>query len=98
MTEIKKLSYKLEDIFALGKSLPVVAIRQLPKIIEQFRQLPDEQGYIPATQNAMACHVEKFQETMLPYIDDEKFLRKSFEVAYKNHRYGPDYLALYEED
>ena len=71
MTEHKRLAYLSEDTFALGKSLPVVAMRQLPKLAEKFRALPDHPDYLPGAQNAMADGIMTFYNRNLKYMDDE---------------------------
>ena len=96
MTELKKLSYKLEDIFTLGKSLPVVSMRQLPKLAEQFVQLKDTPGYIRNTHKAIATHIMTFYEKNKDNMDDEQLLSERFTQACKLNRYGHHLLRLYE--
>ena len=96
MTDYKKLSYKLEDTFELGKSLPVVAIRQLPKIAGQFRSLPDHPDYLTKTSEAMARLIDDFVSENKRYIDDERELRQVFVKACKKNRYGHYLLRLFE--
>ena len=96
MTELKKLSYKLEDTFALGKSLPVVAMRQLPRIADAFAVLPDDQEYIAGTQQALARHVRCFVAEHIGMMDDERELKRVFADACKKASYGPRYLELFK--
>lgn len=96
MTELKKLAYLSEDTFILGKSLPVVAMRQLKKLADKFLALPDEQGYLQGTQRAMASGILSFYEKNEHLMGDERELRKSFEVACKLHQHSSYTLSLYE--
>ena len=95
MTELKKLSYKLEDTFVLGKSLPVVAMRQLPKLADAFAALPNEDGYVKGAPLAMANHIRCFLRRNNQFMDDERELLKIFDDACRRALYGPQYLALY---
>ncbi|MBQ9560581.1 MAG: hypothetical protein IJV08_11490 [Bacteroidaceae bacterium] len=94
MTELKKLSYKLEDTFALGRSLPVVAMRQLPKLADAFEALPQEPGYVEGVPLAMASHIRGFVSRNSRLIDDERQLTAIFTDACRRAVYGPRYLAL----
>lgn len=98
MTELKKLSYKLEDTFILGKSLPVVAMRQLVKLARQFSELPDEPGYEIGTQKAISRHIVIFLDRNEKYIDDERELLKIFNDAVKRHLYGPCLLTFFQTE
>lgn len=96
MTEHKKLIYQLEDTFTLGKQLPVVALRQLSKLAQRFRDLPDVPDYLPGTSVAVATNIETFVRTNNRYIDDERELKESFTVACKNKLFSHHYLKLFE--
>lgn len=96
MTEYKKLIYKTEDTFILGKSLPVVAMRQLPKLAQQFRSLPDSPCYMPGTQVAIASGIMTFYNTNMRFMDDERELLEAFNVAVRLHHHSHYTLRLYE--
>ncbi len=96
MTEIKKLAYESEDTFILGKSLPVVAMRQLPKLADKFLALPDHPDYLPGAQRAMASSILSFYEENKHLMDDERELRRRFEKECKLHRHSSCELALFE--
>lgn len=96
MTEIKKLAYQSEDTFILGKSLPVVAMRQLKKLADKFLALPDEQGYLPGAQRAMASSIMEFYDNNEHLMSDERKLRQCFEQACKLHKNSSFTLALFE--
>lgn len=96
MTDHKKLAYKLEDTFILGKSLPVVAMRQLPKLADQFRTLPDHSSYQPGTSAAIAGLIEDFADENKRYMDDERELKQIFERTCKANRFGHHLLSLFE--
>lgn len=94
MTDYKRLAYQSEDIFRLGVSLPVVAMRQLPKLAEKFHALPDHPEYKPGTQHAMAEGIMDFYREHLHLMDDERELREAFDKACKLHHYSHFMLAL----
>ncbi len=97
MTEYKKLSYKLEDAVYLGKSLPLVVLRQtLPKLAEQFSSLPDIQEYTPGTQRAIAKLITDFVDELKHFVDDECELKERFIKADKNNKLGHHLLVLFE--
>lgn len=96
MTEYKKLAYQCEDTFILGKSLPIVALRQLPKIADKFLALPDVPDYLPGTQRAIASGIMDFYDTNKPYADDERQLRESFIDSCKQHRHSHYTLNLFK--
>ena len=98
MNEYKKLAYKLEDTFALGKSLPIVAMRQLTKIAEEFTNLQEDDCYKPKTHIMMASHINDFVSKHKHLMDDERELKKVFTSACKHERYGPKFLELFERD
>lgn len=98
MTEYKKLIYKVEDTFILGKTLPVVAMRQLPKLAEQFAALPDVPEYIPRTQEGIASGIMTFYNTNKRFMDDERELLEAFTVVCKNHHHSRYTLRLYEKN
>lgn len=98
MTDYKKLAYQCEDTFILGKSLPVVALRQLPKIADKFLALIDHPDYLPGTQRAMASGIMTFYRTNERYINDERQLREAFYMACKLHHHSHYTLALFEHD
>ena len=95
MTEIKKLSYQSEDTFILGKSLPVVAMRQLKKLADKFIMLPDEPGFLPGSQCAMASLIMSFIEDNEHLMDDERELKKRFERACKLNKCSSYTLELF---
>lgn len=96
MTEYKQLIYKVEDTFILGKTLPVVAMRQLPKLAEQFAALPDSPLYINGTQKAIASGIMTFYDTNKRFMDDERELFEAFNVACKMHHHSRYTLRLFE--
>lgn len=96
MTEYKKLSYKSEDTFKLGLTLPVVAMRQLPKLAKEFDELPDNPDYMRDTQHAFADGIMRFYNENLRYMDDERQLRENFQRVVKLAHYSHKYLALFE--
>lgn len=96
MNEYKKLAYQLEDTFALGISLPVVAIRQLPKIAERFAALPNDPDYLDGVQYVMHKNIMSFVEKNKRYMDDERELRTVFEKAHKSKMYSHHYFKIYE--
>ena len=96
MNEHKKLAYQLEDTFALGISLPVVAMRQLPKIAEKFAALPDCNDYPNGVQRVMHEHIMSFVEKNKRYMDDERELREIFVKAQKSNMYSHHYFKIYE--
>lgn len=95
MNEHKKLAYLSEDTFKLGISLPVVAMRQLPKIAEQFNALPDHPDYLPGAQRAMAYGIMKFYNDNKRFMDDERELREAFTEACKLHKNSHYTLAMF---
>ena len=96
MTEYKKLIYELEDTFALGKSLPLVALRQLPKIAEKFKELPDIPDYLPGTQKALSNGITQFLNECNKIIDDERELKEVFTMRTKLHHYSHYTLRHFE--
>lgn len=96
MTEIKKLAYQSEDTFVLGKSLPVVAMRQLPKLAEKFRALDEHPDYNPGAHRAMASGIMDFYNANVKYMDDERELKERFTRACKLHQNSHYTLALFE--
>ena len=96
MTDYKRLIYKVEDTFVLGKSLPVVAMRQLPKLAEQYAALPDIPDYLPNTQKGIAAGIMTFYDDNKKYMDDERQLFESFNRACKLHQHSRHTLALFE--
>lgn len=97
MTDYKKLIYKVEDTFHLGKSLPVVAMRQLPKLAEQFRALPDIPEYLPNTQKTIADVIIDFYNTNKLFMDDERELLDVFTSACKLNTYSRYTLRMFEQ-
>lgn len=97
MTEHKKIIYQLEDTFALGKSLPVVAMRQLPKIAERLNALEDHPDYMPDTAKVIAKSVVEFYNKNMEIIDDERELKEVFTKACKSKFYSHHYLNLFAE-
>jgi len=95
MTEHKRLAYLSEDTFRLGITLPVVALRQLPKLAEKFRALPDVPDYWPGAQRAMAAGIMAFYDANKHLMDDERELRESFTRACKLHQHSHHTLALF---
>lgn len=96
MTEHKKLAYQSEDTFVLGKSLPIVAMRQLPKIADKFLALDDHPDYWPGAHRAMANGIMEFYEENKRYMDDERELKERFTRACKLHQNSHYTLALFE--
>lgn len=96
MTEHKKLAYKLEDIFSLGKSLPVVALRQLPRIADEFDALQESDGYLPQTHNVIANSIRRFVSNNSRYMDDERELKRIFKEECRLSSFGTRQLALFE--
>ena len=96
MTDYKRLIYKVEDTFILGKSLPVVALRQLPKLAQQFETLPNIPEYISGTQRAMAEIIMDFYNENKTLIDDERELLDVFKKVCKLHKYSHYTLRLFE--
>lgn len=96
MNDYKKLAYQSEDTFALGKTLPVVAMRQLPKLADKFKALPDHPDYLPGTQQAMSERIMEFHRDNMRFMDDERELKESFKKACKLRHHGPFELLLFE--
>ena len=97
MNEYKRLIYKVEDTFILGKSLPIVAMRQLPKLAEQFKALPDIPEYLPNTQVGIATGIMTFYDTNRRYMNDERELLEAFSVACKMNHHSRYTLRLFEQ-
>ena len=98
MNEYKKIAYESEDTFALGKTLPVVAMRQLPKIADKFYALPDHPDYVPGLQRAMGNGVMRFYNNNLKYMDDERELKEQFKKACKLHHHSHYELRLFSRE
>ena len=81
---------------ALGKELPVVAMKQLPKIAEKFRSLPDNIDYLPGTAQVMADHIDTFIKDNSRYIDDERELKDIFKEAVSKGKYSKHFLKFFE--
>lgn len=96
MTDYKRLAYKLEDTVYLGKSLPIVALRQMPRLAEQFAALPDIPQYLHGTQRALSSHIMYFVNEQQDFLDDERELKERFTRADKLDLFGPHYLKLFE--
>ena len=97
MTEYNKLFYKIEDTFVLGRALPVVAMRQITKLAEQIRSLPDSPQYIQNTQNVISEDLMKFYEDNKHLMDDERALKKVFDYQCKKGMFKSSLLALFEK-
>lgn len=98
MTELKRLSYKLEDTFVLGRSLPVVAIRQIKRLSDQIRALEDHPDYLPRTPSIIAEIIDDFVESNKHLLDDERELKEVFERVCKMHKFGPSMLLFFKNN
>lgn len=97
MTEYKRLSYKLEDAIYLGKSIPIVVLRQtLPTLAKLFDALPDIPDYIPGTQHAISKMITDFIDEQSHFADDECELKERFVKADKFNKLGHHLLSLFE--
>ena len=96
MTEYKKLIYKVEDTIALGKSLPVVAMRQLPKLAKEFEGLQDIQEYKPGTQALMSAWIMAFYNNNEKLLDDERELKKIF-TQYSKLEFFLNIIKVYKK-
>ena len=91
MKEYRKLTSEMEDCVALGKSLPVVALRQMKKIAAKFGKMPDTPDLLPGTQHAFEKMLNKFVDECMEDADDERYLKQIF----AKKTYGPDWLPFF---
>jgi 23S rRNA C2498 (ribose-2'-O)-methylase RlmM len=77
LTPFKKVIYQAEDTVLLGKSLPLVAHRQLLKIVEKLRAMPhDERLHYEDAEEKAAQEIEKFCKSLSFHLDDEREMKK----------------------
>lgn len=98
MTPQKKLIYQMEDTFTLGKSLPIVAMRQMPKLAEKFRATPDLPEHPTGSMNAMADNIDRFYRENKQLLDDndERELFGIFNNACKSKQFSNSYFRMVE--
>ena len=89
MTDTKKNLYKLEDLFALGVTLPMIAYKQLKAVAPH---IPDDDEAMKVVKN----HVLTFlSDNEYDYNDkDERAIIRAFQREKKAH---PDFLLYYRE-
>lgn len=92
MTETKEFIYKLEDLIALGKSLPLVAFKQLQQLAPMFDTFKDDFGISMVRRKIY----DKLMEEGTPDFNekDERALKNTFA---RIKRKNPDLLHYYRE-
>lgn len=89
MTETKKHLYKLEDFFALGVTLPMIAYKQLQSYVPS---VPEDDCALKFVKNHVCQFLKENEED---YTDkDERAITRAFMREKKAH---PDYLLYYRE-
>lgn len=87
MTEERKVMYEAEDVIALGKELPIVAYRQLEKVLQKMKSFD--------TLPSLAYHyIEQFFDRHRGDMGDERALRDGFKHLGKNHKAVISFLIM----